>query len=202
MEALARQACHVEIEALGKPIGKQDQYIAAYGGLRFIRFLADERVILDKIELPDEERLYFSQRLMLYFTRTTRRSETILTEQKANIKDRLNVLRGLKELAFQGRELLESSDFDGFGHLLHQGWELKKQMASKISNSGIDEVYAAARKAGALGGKITGAGGGGFLLLYCPVENQQQVRTALRGLKELPFRLERDGTKVIFNYRR
>jgi D-glycero-alpha-D-manno-heptose-7-phosphate kinase len=202
METLARQACRVEIEALGRPIGKQDQYIAAYGGLRFIRFLADERVIVDKIELADEELLYFSHRLMLYFTKTTRRSETILTEQKANINDRLHVLRGLKELAFQGRELLQSGDFDEFGHLLHQGWELKKQMASKISNSAIDEVYAAARKAGALGGKITGAGGGGFLFLYCPVENQQQVRTALRGLKELPFRLERDGTKVIFNYRR
>ena len=126
----------------------------------------------------------------------------MLTEQKANIADRLEVLRGLRDLAYQGRALLESGDFDAFGHLLHQGWQLKKQMASKISNGSIDDLYAVARQAGALGGKITGAGGGGFLLLYCPREKQYGVRDALKHLSELPFHLEQDGTKVIFNYRR
>jgi D-glycero-alpha-D-manno-heptose-7-phosphate kinase len=202
MESLAREACQVEIERLGRPIGKQDQYIAAYGGLRFIRFLPDETVVVEKVELPDGQRRRLNQQLMLFYTNSTRRSETVLTEQKANINDRMAVLRGLKALAYEGRALLEAGDFDAFGRLMHEGWTLKKQMASKISNGQIDEIYAAARKAGALGGKITGAGGGGFLLLYCPREKQYDVRDALQPLVELPFHLEPDGSKVIFNYRR
>ncbi len=202
LETLAREACEVEIGRLGKPIGKQDQYIAACGGLRFIRFLPDETVVVEKVDLPDGERRRLNQQLMLFFTNVTRRSETVLKEQKANIDGRMDVLRGLKEMAYQGRALLEAGDFDAFGRLMHEGWALKKQMATKISNGQIDEVYATARKAGALGGKITGAGGGGFLLLYCPRERQYDVRDALRGLPELPFHLEPDGTKVIFNYRR
>jgi D-glycero-alpha-D-manno-heptose-7-phosphate kinase len=202
LEVLARQACEVEIERLGKPIGKQDQYIAAYGGLRFIRFLPDETVVVEEINLPDGERRRLNQQLMLFFTNSTRRSEMVLTEQKANIAGRMEVLRGLKELAYQGCALLKQGDFDAFGRLLHQGWELKKQMASRISNGTIDDIYATARKAGALGGKITGAGGGGFLLLYCPCEKQYDVRDALHVFPELPFHLEREGTKVIFNHRR
>ena len=114
----------------------------------------------------------------------------------------MDVLRELKALAYEGRSLLEAGDFDTFGRLLDRGWELKKQMATKISNGSIDGVYQAARKAGALGGKITGAGAGGFLRRYCPRGKQDEVRNALRGLPELPFHLEPDGTKVIFNYRR
>ncbi len=201
-ETLARQACEIEIERLGKPIGKQDQYIAAYGGLRFIRFLPDETVVVERVNLPDGERRRLNQQLMLFFTNTTRRSETVLAEQKAHIHERMEVLRSMKEMAYQGRALLEAGDFEAFGRLLHQGWELKKHLASKISNGVIDDIYAAARKAGALGGKITGAGGGGFLLLYCPRETQYAVRDALYPLPELPFHLEPDGTKVIFNYRR
>jgi D-glycero-alpha-D-manno-heptose-7-phosphate kinase len=202
LEVLARQACEIEIERLGKPIGKQDQYIAAYGGLRFLRFLPDETVSVERVDLADGERRRLNQQLMLFFTNTTRSSETVLAEQKANIGERMEVLRGLREMAYRGRALLEAGDFDAFGRLLHEGWELKKQMASGISNRAIDDLYAAARRAGALGGKITGAGGGGFLLLYCPCEKQDDLRDALRPLPELPFRLEPDGSKVIFNYRR
>jgi D-glycero-alpha-D-manno-heptose-7-phosphate kinase len=202
LETLARQACQIEIERLGKPIGKQDQYIAAYGGLRFIRFLPDESVSVETVPLSAEEQRRLNRRLMLFYTNTTRRSETILAEQKASIADRMEVLRGLKELAHQGRALLERGAFDAFGHLLHQGWTLKKQMASKISNGTLDQMYAAARRAGALGGKITGAGGGGFLLLYCPCEKQDEVRSALGSFPELPFRLARGGSRVIFDYRR
>ena len=202
LEALAQQACEIEIGRLGKPIGKQDQYIAAYGGIRFIRFLPDESVVVEKVDLPDGEQRRLNQQLMLFFTNTTRSSETVLTEQKANIASRMEVLRAMREMAYQGRALLECGDFDAFGNLLHQGWELKKQMASKISNGVIDDIYAKARRAGALGGKITGAGGGGFLLLYCPREKQYGLRDALSPLTELPFHLEPDGTKVIFNYRR
>jgi D-glycero-alpha-D-manno-heptose-7-phosphate kinase len=202
LEALARQACHIEINVLGKPIGKQDQYIAAYGGLRFIRFLPDEQVVVEKIDLPEEERIRFGQQLMLFYTNNARLAETILAEQRANIDNRLDVLREMKQQAYQGRQLLLAGALEEFGCLMHRGWELKKQMASKITNSAIDDMYAGARRAGALGGKITGAGGGGFLLLFCPVSQQQAVRTALRGLRELPFRLEPDGTRVILNYRR
>jgi D-glycero-alpha-D-manno-heptose-7-phosphate kinase len=202
LASLARQACEIEIGRLGRPIGKQDQYIAAYGGLRFIRFLADESVVVEKVDLAEGERRRLNQQLMLFYTNSTRRSETVLTEQKANIAERMEVLRGMKELAYVARGLLEMGDFDAFGRLLHQGWELKKQMASKISNGAIDDLYTTARKAGALGGKITGAGGGGFLLLYCPREKQYDVREALSPLRELSFHLEPDGSKVIFNYRR
>ncbi|MBL7183768.1 MAG: GHMP kinase [Anaerolineae bacterium] len=201
-ETLAREACQIEMDVLGKPIGMQDQYIAAYGGQRFIRFRTDGRVEVERLNLDERWLRMLNQNLMLFFTNVTRKAETVLTEQVYNINDRLDVLREMKRLALEARACLQTGAFDDFGLLLHQGWELKKQLASRISNGTIDALYEAARKAGALGGKITGAGGGGFLLLYCPWEKQDQARTALRGLPELPFRLERDGTKVIFNYRR
>ena len=137
---LAREACQIEIDVLGKPIGVQDQYIAAYGGQRFIRFRTDGRVEVEALGWDESKRQTLNQNLMLFFTNTTRRCETVLTEQKANIADRLEVLRGLKETAHQGRALLQRSDFDAFGRLLHQGWELKKQLASQISNRFIDDI--------------------------------------------------------------
>src|SRR5262249_1189545 len=136
------------------------------------------------------------------WTNTSRKAESILSEQRNNIHSRFEVLRALKAMAFEARLLLEQGNLDEFGRALHQGWELKKQMADKISNGQLNDMYMAARQAGALGGKITGAGGGGFLMLYCPREKHNCVRQALSGLRELPFTLERDGTKVIFDYRR
>ena len=202
LDVLARQACEIEIERLGKPIGKQDQYIAAYGGLRFIRFLPDEQVLAEELNLPAAEQRLFSSHLMLFYTNTSRKSESVLTEQRANTVARMPVLREMKAMAYEGRRLLEAGDYQDFGRLLHEGWQLKKKMASKISNFAIDEIYTQARQAGALGGKITGAGGGGFLLLFCPQSAQRQVRKALAALPELPINLEMDGSKVIFNYRR
>ena len=201
-EELARLACNIEINRLGKPIGKQDQYIVAYGGMRFIRFLGDESVIVEKVNISDSERRRFNQLLMLFYTNQSRNSESILKEQRAGMHDRLDVLRELKRMAHSGRTLLESGDFDAFGLLMDEAWKLKKTLAPKISNNVIDDIYTTAKNAGALGGKITGAGGGGFLLLYCPREKQYQVRDALNGLVELPFHLENDGSKVIFNYYR
>lgn len=199
---LAQEACEIEMEVLGKPIGKQDQYIAAYGNMRFIRFQLDDRVEIETIELEDSEKRRFNQNLMLFFTGVTRKASTILAEQRANTNDHLKVLRRMKSLALEAKKCIIEGAFDEFGAILHQGWECKKQLASKITNSQIDEMYEAARRAGAIGGKIAGAGGGGFLLLYCPEENQDNVRATLHHLWELPFRLEPDGTKVIFNYRR
>jgi len=201
-ETLAHEACEIEIDVLGKPIGVQDQYITACGGQRFIRFGTDGRVQVESLGLDENQRRRLNENLMLFFTNMTRKAETVLTEQVHNIRDRFDVLWEMKRLAMEARSCLQAGALDDFGLLLHQGWELKKQLATRISNGTIDRLYETARKAGALGGKITGAGGGGFLLLYCPHHRQDDVRTALRGLPELPFHLERDGTKVIFNYRR
>lgn len=201
-EQLARQACEIEIQTLGKPIGIQDQYIAAYGNLRFFEFLPDGSVHAERIRLNDELRRQLNDNFMLFFTGITRKADTILSEQKKNIVDRLAILREIKQLAYAARDALQSSSLDEFGALLHEGWKLKKQMAGGISTDHINDIYATARKAGAIGGKIAGAGGGGFLLLYVPHERQSAVRTALSQLQELPFQLERDGSKVIFHYRR
>lgn len=201
-EALAREACEIEIDTLGKPIGVQDQYIAAYGGLRFIEFGVDGQIHVNSVNMHIDQTRRLNRNLMVFFTNITRKSESVLAEQVQNISQRLEVLRAMKGLAVQARNCLEEGAFDEFGQLLHQGWLLKKQMASRVTNRSIDEMYETALRAGATGGKISGAGGGGFLLLYCPREKQDNVRFALRGLTELPFHLERDGTKIIFNYRR
>lgn len=201
-ESLAQNACEVEIDILKKPIGIQDQYIAAYGGLRFFEFLPDGSVKNELIELDQPTKLQLTESLLLFYTGLTRKADTILAEQKDNIPDRKVVLRELRKMSYVVREELCSGNLDSIGHLLHESWMLKKQLASNITNGQIEEMYTAARKAGALGGKVTGAGGGGFLLLYCPFEYRARVRKALSEYREIPIRLEPDGSKVIFNYRR
>jgi D-glycero-alpha-D-manno-heptose-7-phosphate kinase len=200
-ERLAREACQIEIEKLGKPIGIQDQYIVAYGGPRFLEFQPDGKVSVERIQLGDEQLRRLNENLLLFYTGITRKAHTILEEQKGNIDGRLAVLSEMKQMAYIARQELEAGRVDSIGGLLDEAWQLKKQLASKITNADIDVLYKTARRAGALGGKITGAGGGGFLMLYCPHENHEAVRKAL-NLQELPFRLEHDGSKVIFNYRR
>ena len=199
---LAEEACEIELDWLKSPIGKQDQYIAAYGGLRFFEFSTDGSVKSEKIRLNDEKRRILNDNFLLFYTGITRKADTILEEQKNNIVDRLPILARIKEMAYIARGELEAGNMDILGELLHESWELKKQLAGKISNGHIDEMYVAARNAGAMGGKITGAGGGGFLLLYCHHNKHNAVRSALKNLQELPFQLERDGSKVIFHYRR
>jgi D-glycero-alpha-D-manno-heptose-7-phosphate kinase len=201
-ETLAREACQIEIECLGKPIGLQDQYIAAYGGQRFIHFGRNGEVCLERLAIDREQTRRLNRSLMLFFTGITRQAASVLTEQRQNIPDRLPILREMKRLALEAKASVEAGEFDELGHLLDAGWQLKRQMASGVSNSAIDAMYDCARKAGAYGGKITGAGGGGYLLLYCPVSKQDDVRCALKHLTELPFSTEQDGSKVIFNYRR
>ncbi len=198
-ERLAREACEIEINILGKPIGKQDQYIAAYGGIRFIRFRPDEEVTIEKVNLENSLRRRFGANLLLFFTGKTRSSDNILSEQKANTANMLEILRNLKQHALEIREAINARQFDKVGKILADSWNYKKQLASQISNGDIDEMYAQAIKAGALGGKISGAGGGGFLLLYCPRENQNKVREALKDFREFPFFLEKYGSKIIFN---
>ena len=201
-ERLAQEACDIELNILHKPIGVQDQYIVSYGGLRFMEFLPSGCVSVEKVILHPDHRRRLNDNLMLFFTGVTRSSDKILSEQKKNIDGRWAVLRQLKRMAFDARQELEDGNLDSIGELLHESWELKKQLATQISNQAIDQIYATAREAGAIGGKITGAGGGGFLLLYCPYGKQDAVRAALSRLVELPFNLENDGSKVIFNYKR
>jgi D-glycero-alpha-D-manno-heptose-7-phosphate kinase len=201
-ERLAREACEIEIDTLNKPIGVQDQYIAAYGGFRFIEFRPSGRVVTETVHLDPMLKNRLNENFLLFFTGTTRQAEHILSEQKDNIGDRLEILRKMKSLAYQARDELSTGNINAIGHLLHESWQLKKQLASKISNGEIDSWYQMAIDAGAYGGKITGAGGGGFLLLYCPYDKRENVRHALGHLRELPFRLEPDGTKIIFNNRR
>lgn len=201
-ERLAREACQIEIEALKKPIGFQDQYIAAYGGIRFFEFLPNGEVQSEKLKISAEARRTLNNNLLLFFTGVSRSSSAILGEQTNNIKNHTAELREMKQMAWEAKSEIEKGDVDTLGLLIHRSWELKKRLAGRISNERLNEIYEGARRAGAVGGKITGAGGGGFLLLYVPYECQNSVRAALNGLQELPFRLEADGTKVIFNYRR
>jgi len=200
-ETLAREACQIEIDIVGKPIGRQDQYIAAYGNLRFISF-DKSGIQVEKLELLSEEKERLNSELLLFYTGIARNSEEVLIEQKMNIKERLEILNMMRKLTFKAKDAILEYAFEDFGEILHQDWELKKQLASGVSNSKIDEIYEVARKAGAIGGKISGAGGGGFLLLHCPKSKQDEVIRALRGLREMPFRFEPNGSKVIFDYRR
>ncbi len=201
-EQLAAEACEIEIDILGKPIGVQDQYIAAYGGFQFIEFTREGKIVPNRIGLSIEMKRTLDSNLMLFYTGLTRRAEVVLGEQKQNIGDRLAILREIKNIAQAACRQVTAGCLDSVGELLHESWLLKKQLARQISNGDLDNLYEKARKAGAIGGKIAGAGGGGFLLLYCPHERQESVRRALGNLQELHFRMEDDGTKVIFHYRR
>ena len=201
-ERLAREACEIEINTLGKPIGVQDQYISSLGGLRFIEFTTEGQIRTEKINLDPAIRKRLNESLLLFFTGVTRSADTILDEQKRNISQRVAILREMKGMAYTARDEMRKGNMDGIGKLLHESWLLKKQLASQISNDTLDGIYSAALKAGAIGGKITGAGGGGFMLLYCPFEKRETVRAAMRPLQELPIQLESAGSKIIFNYDR
>lgn len=198
-EKLAREACEIEVDILKKPIGYQDQFISSYGGLRYFEFKKDDSVNHPTVEIDSEIPSELNKHLMLLYTGTTRKSETILSKQKSNILNNLNALNELKLFANEARIALIEGNLDLIGTLLHESWSLKKSLAAGITNDEIEEIYETARKAGALGGKVTGAGGGGFLMLYCPIEKREKVRSALSRLKELKFCLEPNGSRVIFN---
>lgn len=201
-DRLAQEACKIEIDILGKPIGVQDQYIAAHGGFRFIEFKTNGEIRTERMVIDGDLNRQLNENLLLFYTGVTRKSVTILQEQKTNIANRMSILGEMRDLALEMKGELQKGNLDPLGTKLHENWLLKKQLATRISNGDIDSMYEAARAAGALGGKITGAGGGGFLLLYCPESKRDSVRSALRSLRELPFQIEGDGSKVIFNYRR
>lgn len=198
-DKLAALACEVEIEKLGNPIGKQDQYGAALGGLNFIKFNQDGSVSHEPIMMEGKTYKKLQKNLLMFYTGTTRSANTILAEQTKNItsEDKAKNLLKMCGLAKDMKSALESNDISSFGKILDEGWQLKKELASGIANPEIDEAYEIAMKNGALGGKLLGAGGGGFLLFYCEEEKQAQLKKAI-GLKELDFSFERDGTSVIY----
>ena len=200
-EQLAHKACEIEVERLGHPIGKQDQYIAAFGGLRPIEFARDGSVTTERLSLPRGARPRLASRLMLFYTNRSRSADTILEDQRDNIPDRTEILSAMRDMAYAGVKHLTAGDLDALGQDLDEAWRLKTRLADDISNAEIDGHYERAQEAGAFGGKITGAGGGGFLLLYAPPSHQDRVREALATLRELPMGFEPDGSKVIFNIR-
>lgn len=201
-EILARQACEIEIDILNKPIGKQDQYIAAYGGLVTIQFNKDDSVELTKMNLDNGLIRKLGSNLLLFFTNVTRKSSNILTEQKANITSKVEFHDKIKTLAYEAVQSLESGNLDKLGEIIAENWRLKKHLASNITNGEIDEMYERSLKGGALGGKIAGAGGGGFLLSYCTRDRQDSLRTSMNVYREMPFLLEPHGSKIIFDYQR
>lgn len=201
-EKLAQEACEIEISILKKPIGKQDQYITAYGGLKHFEFRMDDTVGVTSLSLDKGLINELSRHLMLFYTGQTRKSSDILTEQKSKIVDKVKILQEMRDQSYALLKEFEKGNINFLGKALDRGWELKKQLAGGITNPDIDLMYKKAKKAGALGGKVAGAGGGGFLLLFTPLTKQTGVRKALKDYKELDFNLEIDGSKSIFNIRR
>jgi D-glycero-alpha-D-manno-heptose-7-phosphate kinase len=198
-KTLAEEACKIEIEILGRPIGKQDQYAAAYGGFNYIRFNKDESVSVEPIICSTQMKDALVKNLILFYTGLDTRSDNILSEQKGKIPDNLPVLNRMVGLSEELRKAIKNNDVSGFGDILHEGWICKQKLASNITNPTVDDYYQKARKAGSIGGKLLGSGGGGFLLLYCVEENQKRVREALSTLREAPFRFEPHGSKIVYN---
>jgi D-glycero-alpha-D-manno-heptose-7-phosphate kinase len=198
-EELAERACAIEIERCGKPIGKQDQYIAALGGIRDMRFGPGDEVVAEELRLGPADRRALQQQIMLFYTGITRRADVILTEQNANVEATRPQLDLLRDLAGMAADRLRSGDVDAIGPAMREGWELKRKLASGVSNDRIDQAVARALDAGASGAKLTGAGGGGFLLVICPMERQRAVRHRLADMQEMPVKLDRLGSRITLN---
>lgn len=200
-ERIAEEACRLEIEELGEPIGKQDQYGTAVGGLKVIRFLQDGSVEVEPVIVSRTVQKELNDNLLLFYTGLTHSAGEILSEQSKNVAseaDKFNSLVRMTSLVYDMRDALSSGRLDDFGSILNENWQLKRSLTSSISNDFIDKYYDIAMKNGALGGKLLGAGGGGFLLFYCPKEKHLRLKAALSDLAMLPFDLENSGTKVVY----
>lgn len=196
---LAEEACQVEIERLGNPIGKQDQYAAAFGGLNFLSFHQDDSVSVEPVIMKGKTLKTLQDNLILFYTGITHDANTILSEQKKNISQR-SKSKSLQEMCILVKDMkksLEENDLRDFGKILNEGWIRKKELAGGVSSSAIDELYETALSNGALGGKLLGAGGGGFLLFYCPKEKQEKLKSSI-ALQSLEFSFEHDGSSVIY----
>ena len=202
---LAERAFQIARNGLGRHVGKQDEYAAAFGGLNYISFNPDGSSHVEPIDMDNEILQTFHSNLMLFFTGAAHHSWTILQEQekstRTQVSTTLDALHEIKALGIHMREALENSQLQRFGELLNSAWEAKRRISDKVSTPWIDRLYSLARNHGALGGKITGAGGGGFLLLYCEKPYRDAVRQALRdeGVHEMAFTFDNQGAQVIVN---
>lgn len=198
-EQLAEESCAIEIDRLGKPIGRQDQYAAAFGGLNYIRFNPGHTVDVEPVPVRCEVLEEMERSMMLLYTNGTRNADGILSKQSEGTRDRMPVLRRMRDLADAMRVALTGpGDLDEFARLLHQGWELKRSLGFGISDERIDGWYDDARAAGALGGKLLGAGGAGFLLLFAPPDRHDRIRETLGYPRELAFSIDPRGSRVVF----
>ena len=198
---LAELACHVEIDRLGEPIGKQDQYAAAVGGITCFEFRKDDSVVATPLGISKDTMFDLEDNLLLFFTGYTRSAGNILKDQNQRTKtsdtEMLKNLHYVKELGLRSKGVLEAGDLVQFGELMHKHWEHKKRRSGGMSNSRIDELYELGRANGAVGGKVVGAGGGGFLMFYASDRNKLRHAMAKAGLDEVRFRFDFEGTKVV-----
>lgn len=199
-ETLAKEACEIEIDILKEPIGKQDQYAAAYGGLNTIEFQPNGHVSVNPLHLSAEGQSEMQDHLMMFYIGNQRSASSILAEQKKNIsqEDKFNALKQMVGLVPELRDSLVGGDWKNFGDLMHENWMLKQGLASGIANPLITELYDAARGAGAMGGKLLGAGGGGFMLFVCDPTKRQKLTEALSKVRPFDFKMEHEGSKLIY----
>jgi D-glycero-alpha-D-manno-heptose-7-phosphate kinase len=198
-ERLAQEACHIEIDRLGEPIGKQDQYASAYGGLNLIEFNQNGSVVVHPVNLSKALIAELEASIMLFYTGAQRDARSILAQQNEYVASDINKFETQKkmvELAYELHAQLVSGNLVGFAEGLHRGWLMKKSISKQISTSVVDDMYNTALEAGALGGKLAGAGGGGFLMLFCPPNKQAALRSALSEYKEIPFGIDRAGARI------
>lgn len=199
-EKLGELACNVEIDRVGSPIGKQDQYAAACGGLNFITFYGDESVNVEKIIMQPEKKKELEDNLIMVYVGGEHSANAILKSQSAAISDikKFEAQKEMVKLAYNLRESLENNNLDDFGRILHENWLLKKSLTSSISTGIVDEMYNKGIEAGALGGKLLGAGGAGFILFYCPQERQPEFRERMGDINEMSFEFDHYGSKIIY----
>lgn len=197
-ETLARLACQIEIERCGDPIGKQDQYAAAYGGLNLIRFHPDDSVSVDPVICEPPVLSELEASTLVFYTGLTRSASAVLAKQSAAVPANRPLMRRMVELAFELKKELESGRLGSVGGILDENWGLKKQMADSISDSQIDAWYAAGLAHGALGGKLLGAGKGGFLMFFAAPDRHTRITRALPDLKPVTFRFDRTGAQIVF----
>jgi D-glycero-alpha-D-manno-heptose-7-phosphate kinase len=199
-EQLASQACEIEIDRCGEPIGKQDQYAAAYGGLNLIRFHPDDSVSVDPVICKPSLLQEMEGSILVFFTGRTRSASAVLSNQSAAMRaaDRRMLMRRMVQLAFEMKEQLESGTLEHLGSLLDENWRLKAQLTSGITDPQIDAWYASGMAHGALGGKLLGAGNGGFMMFYAPEERHAKIKAALSDLEPVTFRFDRTGAQIVF----
>lgn len=201
---LAKDACEVEIEKLGEPIGKQDQFAASFGGLRFYEFLPTGFVNVEPIVMSSESYYKLEKNILMFYIGGMHDASCILYEQGKNVSsntgkfDKIEAQKQMCDIARELKECLQENDVDAMGELLHKNWELKRTLASGISNPVIDSTYDKAINAGAAGGKLLGAGGAGFMIFYVPEEKQEGVREALSDLREMDFEMDNSGASIVF----